>query len=297
MIGVSITQLAITAGALLAVGYVLLGTMAVLPATRDLGRDLLRTYVTATLILAIILVGFLVEGWLLTALLIAMAFRVAYEAGHVRLGPDRAVATGLAVALAAGFGALLPTASLVWGLAPLWLVSLGRLITAPKEVSGPLWGIVDLLVFPVLPLILFVNAATSTEFAVLMLATYILVETFDSYALLSGKAMGRTPAFPRLSPRKTVEGLLGGAVMLIVTTAAVSLFIDLPFSFAVIGALLIGVLTLSGDLSASRLKRNAGVKDYPIVMARQGGVFDSVDSWIAAGAGLTVVITIVQSLA
>ena len=54
----------------------------------------------------------------------------------------------------------------------------------------------------------------------------------------------------------------------------------------ILTASLVAGLAVAGDLAASRLKRMAGVKDYPVLMRRQGGVLDSLDSWIAAGAGL-----------
>ena len=60
----------------------------------------------------------------------------------------------------------------------------------------------------------------------------------------------------------------------------------------ILTASLVAGLAVAGDLAASRLKRMAGVKDYPVLMRRQGGVLDSLDSWIAAGAGL-VALTII----
>ena len=51
-------------------------------------------------------------------------------------------------------------------------------------------------------------------------------------------------------------------------------------------ALLTGALTVAGDLAASRLKRASGVKDFPVVLPHQGGLFDTTDAWIATGAGL-----------
>ena len=69
-------------------------------------------------------------------------------------------------------------------------------------------------------------------------------------------------------------------------------FLDLPLWPAALTALLVGVLAVVGDLAASRHKRIAGVKDFPQVLPRQGGLLDSLDSWIAACAGITALHTV-----
>ena len=79
----------------------------------------------------------------------------------------------------------------------------------------------DLLVFPTVPLVVFTAAGLHGGFEVWLLVAFILVETFDSYALLGGKFFGRHKAFPVLSPRKTVEGLVIGAIVLMLTAGLV----------------------------------------------------------------------------
>ncbi|SEO57777.1 phosphatidate cytidylyltransferase [Salinihabitans flavidus] len=294
MIGLTVWHLTLAAGALFLVGYVVLGLLLAIPSTRALGNDLLRTFITATFIAALIFVAFNAGGPVLAGLLIAMAARIGYEATHVRLGMAAARAVAILTALA--------TAALLWtapplapvALAGLWVLTTARLVFTPGPREGRIWAIADLLAFPILPLLIFVQAAQAPATSALMLATYIMVESFDSYALAWGRLIGRTPAFPRLSPRKTIEGLVGGAFMLVLTVLAVSCFIDVPPREALVGGIIVGVFTVAGDLGASRLKRNAGVKDFPVVMARQGGVLDTVDSWVAAGAGLTVLLAVLQ---
>ena len=117
-------------------------------------------------------------------------------------------------------------------------------------------------------------------------------ETFDSYALLGGKLFGKHKAFPNLSPNKTVEGLGIGAIMLMATAAGLGVLLaGLPVLASAAIALFAGVLTLAGDLLASRLKRLSGVKDYPQILPHQGGLLDITDAWVVTGAGLVCLAT------
>jgi len=110
---------------------------------------------------------------------------------------------------------------------------------------------------------------------------YGLAEVNDSAAYLVGSSIGRHKIFPRLSPKKTVEGVIGGAVGTI--AVAFALWFAVPdfgaWRLAGAGAL-IAVAGLAGDLFASRLKRRVGVKDYGEAVPTQGGVLDVFDAFI-----------------
>ena len=100
-----------------------------------------------------------------------------------------------------------------------------------------------------------------------------------------------------LSPNKTVEGPACGTVMLMLTAAlAGALLAGLPLATSALVALFCGVLAVAGDLAASRLKRAAGVKDYPAVLPLQGGLLDIADAWIATGAGLVALLALTGGL-
>lgn len=146
-----------------------------------------------------------------------------------------------------------------------------------------------LLIFPGIPFAVFLAAGLSGGYSAWLLLAFIFVETFDSYALLGGKFLGRTKAFPGLSPNKTVEGLISGAIMLAATAAVGAMLLGAPVLDALIYAAMTAPLAVAGDLAASRIKRQAGVKDYPSIMPRQGGLFDITDSWITVGAAFVVV--------
>ena len=102
----------------------------------------------------------------------------------------------------------------------------------------------------------------------------------DTCALLVGKAMGKHPLAPSISPSKTWEGALGGGVgALAVSVAAVYAFgLEAAVWEAVVLGALIGTTGQMGDLFVSRLKRIAGVKDSGWLVPGHGGVLDRMDS-------------------
>jgi phosphatidate cytidylyltransferase len=285
---------------LLGVGGVLLAAFSLTPATAAHARPLWPTFVTELVIVMVPALAFRIGGHFLTAALALLAWRVSYEALAValaRLSPapgGRPPAIGGAV-LALGALALASLPLPVTVTAAALLMAAAALVVASRRGLRDTWpnALAEILLFPVLPMAMFLAAAIDPVHRGLVLLLFLLVETFDSYALLGGKLFGKTAAFPRLSPRKTIEGLACGAACLALTAAILGpLLYQLPAWIAVAGALGVGLLATAGDLLASRLKRVAGVKDYPFLMPRQGGLFDIVDAWLMTGAGVILVLTL-----
>jgi phosphatidate cytidylyltransferase len=118
--------------------------------------------------------------------------------------------------------------------------------------------------------------------AVLLLMVCIVVS--DSAQYYTGRALGRRPLAPSISPKKTLEGALGGMVF---GTASMVIGGGLVFPAARLPILLlvgasISALGIVGDLFESLLKRSAGVKDSGSVIPGHGGVLDRIDSWLFA---------------
>ena len=115
-----------------------------------------------------------------------------------------------------------------------------------------------------------------------MLAFIATAKLGDSGAWFVGRTWGRRPLAPRVSPRKTVEGALGGlaasVVAAIVLGAALERGVDVGY-WLVFG-LLVGATAQLGDLVESALKRSADVKDSAALLPQFGGVLDLVDSLI-----------------
>jgi phosphatidate cytidylyltransferase len=112
----------------------------------------------------------------------------------------------------------------------------------------------------------------------------------DTGAYFAGTRLGRHKLCPRLSPNKTWEGVVGGALSSIIGTAllaaAYQTWVGLPvspFYGALLGAIL-ALLTPLGDLGESMIKRQAGAKDSGNLLPGHGGVFDRIDSWLWAAA-------------
>jgi phosphatidate cytidylyltransferase len=101
----------------------------------------------------------------------------------------------------------------------------------------------------------------------------------DSGAYFTGRVFGRHPLFPNLSPKKTVEGGIGG---LLLTMLAVGYFTYWFLGFAPIEAALwgvaISVLSQAGDLFESILKRILDLKDLGRALPGHGGILDRIDS-------------------
>ncbi len=104
----------------------------------------------------------------------------------------------------------------------------------------------------------------------------------DTMAYIVGSFIGKTPLSP-VSPKKTWEGTLGGAVLAIVMVALIAKTVwHTPWSFA-IGLPAIGAIAGTfGDLLESKLKRMAGVKDSGNMMPGHGGFLDRFDSMLVA---------------
>lgn len=102
----------------------------------------------------------------------------------------------------------------------------------------------------------------------------------DTCAYLVGSMIGKTP-FSKISPKKTLEGTIGGALLCV---AAVTLLLQFWFQWPVLlGISLIAAIAgTAGDLMESKIKRMAGVKDSGRIMPGHGGFLDRFDSLIVA---------------
>ena len=106
----------------------------------------------------------------------------------------------------------------------------------------------------------------------------------DSFAYYVGKNFGRHRLAPEVSPKKTVEGAVGGLVgSILVSAAAAALFLKefRPLEAAIVGGLA-STAGQVGDLVESMFKRGAGVKDSGLFLPGHGGFYDRVDSILFA---------------
>jgi phosphatidate cytidylyltransferase len=105
----------------------------------------------------------------------------------------------------------------------------------------------------------------------------------DSAQYYTGRAFGRRPLSPTISPKKTVEGAVGGLVFGTAAFAAGGSYLFIaPFWLLLLLGAAISLLGIIGDLFESLLKRSAGIKDSSRLIPGHGGVLDRIDSWLFA---------------
>lgn len=117
--------------------------------------------------------------------------------------------------------------------------------------------------------------------ALLLIGTVALSDTAQYY---TGRTLGRRPLAPRISPKKTLEGALGGVL---ITPAALALLAPsvvpgaTPAGSAALGVGLVAA-GIAGDLFESLLKRAAGLKDSGALIPGHGGILDRIDALLFA---------------
>ena len=107
----------------------------------------------------------------------------------------------------------------------------------------------------------------------------LLIWSNDSFAYLIGKNFGKRKLYESVSPKKTIEGFIGGVVFTMITALVISYYSDL-FSRMhwIIFSVLVSVLGTMGDLVESKFKREAKIKDSGTIMPGHGGMLDRLDS-------------------
>lgn len=129
--------------------------------------------------------------------------------------------------------------------------------------------------------------------------TYLLVFiapwVTDTFAYFCGRLFGRHKLIPSVSPKKTIEGSIGGIVFCIIGCIAYRLILgnfhdNLPpvWIFAVLG-FVVSIVSQIGDLMFSLIKRRYGIKDYGVLFPGHGGVLDRFDSVIATAPLILIV--------
>lgn len=117
-----------------------------------------------------------------------------------------------------------------------------------------------------------------------VLGFFILIWVYDTGAYLTGRTFGKHKLFERVSPKKTWEGLVGGAILsILIAVFIIARFIpELEAWKWGIVALIVVVFGTLGDLIESMVKRNANVKDSGNIMPGHGGMMDRFDSALFA---------------
>ena len=123
----------------------------------------------------------------------------------------------------------------------------------------------------------------------------------DGCAYFVGRAFGKHKLIPAVSPKKTIEGAIGGVVGTLILMMIFALVMQFGFGYVpnYIGILLLTLVScpvsMCGDLIASLLKREHNVKDYGNLLPGHGGVMDRFDSCISTGPFIYIVCVLFSS--
>ena len=231
-------------------------------------------------VLIFIVVAFAIGG---VAFRVSMRDKPAADrrAGWIKFATYVLIVATAMVAWALGTWAL---TALVAAIAVRGAFEIGDLRRRAGETGVPRWA--GLAYLPVAAFAVLGAALAGRDIVIFV---FVVVATFDGCAQVIGQLVGRTALAPRISPNKTVEGFLGGMLM-----AGVAAFVARDLSpvagfSAFLLAFPIGLIGLAGDLSASWVKRRAGVKDFRQILPGHGGVLDRFDGLIPNLAVLGVI--------
>ena len=122
----------------------------------------------------------------------------------------------------------------------------------------------------------------------------LVTKVGDMGAYLIGSKWGRHPLIPRISPKKSLEGALGGFLFSIAVALISKIFLkQLSFSVILTSGILIGIFAQLGDLAESLIKRDFRVKDSSLFFPGLGGLLDVIDSILFTAPVFYIYITIV----
>jgi phosphatidate cytidylyltransferase len=126
-----------------------------------------------------------------------------------------------------------------------------------------------------------IHALGGREAVLILIATIVVSDSSQYY---TGRLFGRHALAPTVSPKKTIEGAIGGLVVgtaFLVAAGRLVFPMARPMMLLVVGACIV-VLGITGDLFESKLKRVAGVKDSSTLIPGHGGVLDRIDALLLA---------------
>ncbi|MBR5963183.1 MAG: phosphatidate cytidylyltransferase [Bacteroidaceae bacterium] len=156
----------------------------------------------------------------------------------------------------------------------------GNLALAALSQAYVVWplALLSVLAFGKFPVV-----ASERPFYLFPLAVLVFVWSNDTFAYLTGSLLGRHKLFPRVSPGKTWEGSVGGAVLTVGVSVLLWHFwpvLSLPQWMGL--SLVVVVFGTFGDLTESLMKRKLGLKDSGHLLPGHGGILDRIDSLLLA---------------
>lgn len=108
---------------------------------------------------------------------------------------------------------------------------------------------------------------------------YIIAFGSDTFAYFSGKMFGKHKLYPEVSPNKTIEGAIGGIIGCTIISLIYFDYLRInKYIYIIIFSVSASVFSMAGDLAASKIKRENGIKDFGNMLPGHGGILDRFDS-------------------
>jgi phosphatidate cytidylyltransferase len=253
-----------------------------------MSSNLLKRILSAAVLIPLLLLVLYLGGWWFFGFVVVMGTLATWEftrmLGELKYRPSYVFAVAFLWIIALDFylqgqSYLRPALALVLLLSLAWHVLRDKTSTPTENWLLPLAGALYIGWFGGHMLLL----RAQPQGAYLVFTAVALTALADSGAFFIGRAWGKHLMAPRLSPKKTWEGQIGGIAVAAVSGPILTGLGGLGWVHGVILGLLISVLAPLGDLGVSMIKREAGVKDSGNLIPGHGGAFDRMDSMLVAG--------------
>lgn len=237
--------------------------------------------------LIILIIGFGQKIGLLFLILVATSqgliefYRLTFPESRLR-EKTAGIGLGLFFPLAAYFGQV----ETVLAVTALAVVVLFILFATKPENSSAIASRMAVMLFGIIyvsfllsHILLLRNQPMGTQWVFFLLIT---VWAGDTFAYFTGTLIGKHKLYPKISPKKSVEGLLGGLAGSIIVAFLFRRFFfgDLAWSHALMLAFFIMILGQIGDFGESMIKRSVNVKDSSRLIPGHGGILDRLDSFL-----------------
>jgi len=170
----------------------------------------------------------------------------------------------------------------ILGILAVFISFIFTLLDKTKNAVNHLGKLALTILYTIIPFILLVKLSEISN-PLIVLGIFILIWTSDTFAYLVGRKFGKHKLFERISPKKTIEGFIGGVIFTLIAAYILSIYFkDTSLNQWLAIATIISVFGVIGDLIESMFKRQAKVKDSSNLIPGHGGFLDRLDSIIFA---------------